>query len=288
MNCKAAIEFLAKSETEPIFEIILSNWPVLTEIVLVLQVVYDATMAIQDPCFTLSDFYCCWMRIQIRLQRINSNSEQLTDLCNLMLENLKNRKRALLNHPAMLCAVFLDPRIHRELELEGETDFKIAKLTLANLNERILILKNASATHSDADDSLERYYNESTQLGNFNEQHRRTQFMEELDHFHRSLQYMKLDKNQTIFDFWEEKKILFPALYEVACVVNAIPPSQATVERAFSILKFMFSELRTSIDQDKLENLLMIKLNADLANSINENDIREIKEKYSTQSVPTQ
>lgn len=76
---------------------------------------------------------------------------------------------------------------------------------------------------------------------------------------------------------------MFLALYEVACIINAIPPSQATVERAFSALKFIFTEHRTKLDQDRLENLLMIKLNADLAESVNQNHIDKIEKKYNSQ-----
>lgn len=242
-------------------------------------------MAIQNPSHTLSDFYCCWIRIQIRLERMKSDPGQVTDLCSSLLDDLRKRKCGLLKHPAMLCAIFLDPRVHREFELqaENETEFKIAKITLGKLNERIFNLKEDAAPQTDANDSLEQYYNENTQLESADE--RRTQFMESLDHFHRSLQYMKMDKEQSIFDFWKNKKLLFPALYEVACVINAIPPSQATVERSFSTLRFIFGELRTSIDQEKLENILMIKLNSDLALSINENDICEIGKKFNNVKV---
>lgn len=94
---------------------------------------------------------------------------------------------------------------------------------------------------------------------------------------------MKLEKSLTIFDFWEKNESSFPALYEVACVVNAIPPSQATVERAFSTLKFVFGVHRTKIDQDRLEDILMIRLNGDLAELIDKNDLAKIEEKYSDQ-----
>lgn len=205
--------------------------------------------------------------IQVRLNRWKSNAEQRTELPDSLLENLKQRKTALLDHPALLCAIFLDPRVHKELEREGDTAFQIAKMTLTNLNARIFSLKtkNGSGNSSDQDNSLEEYFDSQVQIERNDEQFRRTEFMESLDHFHRSIYYMKMESQQTISEFWEQNKLLFPALYEVACIINAIPPSQATVERAFSALKFIFTEHRTRLDQDRLENLLMIKLNPDLA-----------------------
>lgn len=242
-------------------------------------------MAIQNPSFTLSDFFCCWIRIQIRLQRLQSDEKKLTDLPDLLLENLKNRKSALLKHPAMLCAIFLDPRVHRELQSDA-AEYKIATMTLANLNEKLFQLKGeTTSTHTEvsANDSLEEYFNRPAEIGNDSEQLRRTQFVESLDHFHRSIQHMKLGQKQTILDFWEDEKLHFPSLYDVACVVNAIPPSQATVERAFSTLKFVFGIHRTMLGQVRLEEILMIKLNHDLADAINHNDIDEISKKYRNQ-----
>lgn len=258
----------------------------MTEVVDVLQTVYDATMAIQNPAFTLSEFYCCWIRIQMRLQRMKSNASKLTDLAHNLLENLKNRKSALLKHPAMLCSIFLDPRVHREL-VSDAVEYKIAKMTLADLNERIFKTKGEPSKEVDVNenDSLEEYFNQQVELVQNNaEQYRRTQFMESLDHFHRSVEIMKFEPIQTILEFWEKNKLLFPALYDVACVINAIPPSQATVERAFSTLKFVFGVHRTMLDQGRLEDILMIKLNADMAATINQKDIDRIKRKY---RIPT-
>lgn len=283
MHCKEAFEYFVSKKTEnaSIFKIVLSNWSALTEVVNVLQVVYDATIEIQNPNFTLSDFYCCWIRIQMRLNRLISSSQLVTDLANVLLENLKKRKNALLKHPAMLCGIFLDPRIHKQLELESETEFMIAKTALANLNERICVLSVKGTQGMEANDSLDEYFRMATENDGNEEMKRRVDLMEALDHFHRSVPHLKIEKSFSIFDFWEDNKNTFPALYNLACVINAIPPSQATVERAFSTLKFVFGELRTRLDEDKLQNILMIKLNSDVAHQVNRNDLDKIKKQYS-------
>lgn len=46
-------------------------------------------------------------------------------------------------------------------------------------------------------------------------------------------------QNKSIFEFWEFKEHLYPALYEVACSINAIPPLRGTVERSFSTLSYI-------------------------------------------------
>lgn len=270
--------------SEPIFEIVNSNWTVLIEVVSILRTVYDATMDIQNQNFTLSDFFCAWIRIQVRLQRIQSDPEKLTDLSDLLLESMQLRKNALLDHPAMLCAIFLDPRVHRELDhAVDSTKFKIAKLSLANLNDRIVNLPKHSKTDQKGEDdnSIDEYFRQSIDLHNDTEQKRRAEFLESLDHFHHCMMgsKMKIEKGKSLFDFWEENKLLFPTLYDVACVVNSIPASQATVERAFSALKFVFGEQRGSLTQERLEDILMIKLNGDLAESIDRRDIINIQKK---------
>lgn len=287
-HCKEVFAYFAISE--PIFEIIISNWAVLSEVVNVLQTVYDATIDIQNANFTLSDFFCSWIRIQVRLQRMKSNTNKLTDLSDLLLESLQYRKSALLDHPAMLCAIFLDPRVHRELEQNDDAaKFKIAKLALANLNGKIVNLKENSSEigQENENDSIHEYFNQQIDLDIDTEQDRRAQFLESLDHFHRSVMSLKvkLEKDQTIIDFWKKNNILFPALYDVTCVINAIPPSQATVERAFSTMKFVFGELRAKLNQERLEDILMIKLNGDLTESIDRNDLEKIRKKYSAQKA---
>lgn len=289
MHCKEVSEYFAKSER--IFQIIVSNWAVLNEVVDVLRTAYDATIDIQNANFTLSDFFCSWIRIQIRLQRMKSSTEKLTDLSDLLLDTMQTRKTALLDHPAMLCSIFLDPRTHRELQQDTtSTKMNIAKLSLANLNDRIENLKKHSTIDqgTDHENSLEEYFDQQididAQLGIDAQQNRRAEFLETLDHFHRCVMSSKLkvDKTQSIFDFWERNKLQFPVLYDVACVVNSIPPSQATVERSFSTLKFVFGEQRGNLSQTRLEDILMIKLNGDLAESIDQRDIENLEKKYSS------
>lgn len=173
----------------------------------------------------------------------------------------------------MLCAIYLDHRIYKQL---NEHEIQIAKITLANLHERICKLKSDAIQvnpENSFNDSLEEYFSQQKAVPSDS----RAKFMEQLDLFHSSLQY---EKQRTISNFWETKKIVFPDLYEVACVINSIPPSQATIERAFSTLNFVFGEKRTHLTQSVLENILTIKLNAELSASINLRDINAIRQKH--------
>ncbi|XP_025192072.1 uncharacterized protein LOC112592275 [Melanaphis sacchari] len=64
-----------------------------------------------------------------------------------------------------------------------------------------------------------------------------------------------------IFQYWKTRQLTDPELYQLASVVLAVPATQVSVERSFSGLKFVVSDLRTSLDPELLE-AIMLALNA--------------------------
>lgn len=55
-----------------------------------------------------------------------------------------------------------------------------------------------------------------------------------------------------------------PVLYKLASVVHAVPPTQTTIERAFSAMALILTHLRTNLSDNNLVNILMIRLNREL------------------------
>ena len=53
------------------------------------------------------------------------------------------------------------------------------------------------------------------------------------------------------------------AIKEVARLLQAMPPTQVSVERLFSALKLQKSDLRNRIKADALDALLLLKANSD-------------------------
>lgn len=92
----------------------------------------------------------------------------------------------------------------------------------------------------------------------------------------------RIHSKTAILTFWQQQKSSFPELYKIACVINAIPPAQATVERCFSALKFVYGCLRCNISLELLRDLMTIRLNKGLVAAIFENDIIIEKLKYSS------
>jgi hypothetical protein len=73
---------------------------------------------------------------------------------------------------------------------------------------------------------------------------------------------LQLDKNkETIeaLDFWEQQQQQFPSLSRYARCIFSIPATTINVEREFSTAGFSLNERRTSLQPDKLENILLVR-----------------------------
>lgn len=278
--CKAACEFFAKKKEGQIFRLILQKWSILKEISQVLHTAYVATNALQLPSFTLSDFFGCWLKLKYQLNKVIANETLNTNFAATLLQYLQVREKELLLYPTMLCAVYLDRRYKQELK--NVDHILIAKQTLANLYERVLAERPQPEQHDESvtkNDSFESFlcqhdvslYTETTTTTNSLS---RTDFMMKLQEFDEKT--VRMNHKLDILKDWEERKETFPELYEVACIIYGIPPTQVTVERSFSAMGFIFNPKRAKLGQKMLENILMIKLNCELVQSINDCDLNAL------------
>ncbi|XP_058833231.1 probable ubiquitin carboxyl-terminal hydrolase FAF isoform X2 [Topomyia yanbarensis] len=70
--------------------------------------------------------------------------------------------------------------------------------------------------------------------------------------------------NYDVFKHWSSRKHTHRELHAVAMVVFALPATEVSVERAFSALALVLSDLRTGLSEDTLEHILLLKLNKDV------------------------
>lgn len=70
-----------------------------------------------------------------------------------------------------------------------------------------------------------------------------------------------LDTN--LLNYWYSKRFSNPILYRLAMVVHGVPATQVSVERCFSILRFILSDYRTRLYPDMLADVMLIRLNAE-------------------------
>lgn len=284
LDCLYIIEFFA-GEHEMICELLLSKIHIVKELVNILEIFYEATIESQKSNLTLSDFYKCWIIIQLKLDnRLNQPSH--TKLESHLLKSLKKREPKLLDNDLMKCAMILDPRFCDEL---GENDSEKAKEILVKVwsqmkefkkqvNDGETMTENASST---SNASIFAQYMK-------NKNKRRTQILEDtytdddvissINTFiqHETVEENNMESDWTIFNFWKKKRNNYIVLYELAMVIFSIAPSQATIERNFSVLSLIFELHRCNLGQKMLENILMIVLNADIFEMVNAEEIENL------------
>lgn len=67
--------------------------------------------------------------------------------------------------------------------------------------------------------------------------------------------------DRDIMEYWEEKKFVFPNLYQLAKVVHSVPATEVSVERAFSALRLVLTDLRCNLSTETLQKIMFVKLN---------------------------
>lgn len=67
--------------------------------------------------------------------------------------------------------------------------------------------------------------------------------------------------NTSVLDFRKKNRLNENELYKLSSVLFAIPPTQTSVERAFSSLALVLTPHRTLLSDDTLENILLIRTN---------------------------
>lgn len=204
----------------------------------------------------------------------------MTDFAKLLLEKLDLRRKSLLKNAAILTAIYLDPRVRFNI---SENEVLIAKMTLEKLHKKIreIVPPTSSDSNSssddanEAEDSFEAYLASKAAEKAVEPQQTNSiemDFFEMLRKFEAETPF----HNQPVLSFWESQKDVFPELYVLASVINSIPPTQATVERSFSMLNFVYTCRRHNLGQKMLRDILTIKLNADIVKQINQRDLQQI------------
>lgn len=271
-RCRNVIEYFAKSNK--ICQLLLRKWSVLDEMKKILHVPYLTTVLLQRNDFTLSDFHGCVQIIELKLkQMIQSTQCKLTGLAQRMLDSMNKRKSKLIDTPLMLSAVFLDPRYKCTIEKEPEK-VQLAKMTIEHLWNRLKFLKGEKEQEVPAakEESMGAFYaeldlhlneslglHESSSTDNFNN---KSMIINAITKYETSISGFRMKSGESIHAFWESKKTEFGVLYEIASIVFAIPPTQASVERDFSALKYMLTDKRYNLKPELLESLLLIHLNS--------------------------
>jgi hAT family C-terminal dimerisation region len=79
---------------------------------------------------------------------------------------------------------------------------------------------------------------------------------------------VKLTFFENVLDNWEMRRFDDPTLFELSQVILAVPPTQVSVERAFSALGLVLSARRNRLSDNAINDLLICKLNSDIFDQI--------------------
>lgn len=266
--------------------LLLQKWSTLTEMEMVLQIPYKATIALQEKELSLSDVYGIWLNMQVHLRLLMKKCK--TSFAKCLKECIVMRKKTIFENPVTSAAVYLDPRYRTEI-LRKEEQRNQAIEFLTNLHNRIQNIKtiaapveneqvnNVSALLEECNVSidfndpkqLQKYLNRSSASSlsdnSFDLPEQRDigfdiRLMIEL------FQPEKVDlrKDKTIVQIWEDLKTENPHLYELATVIYAVPPTEVEMERNFSSLEFILTPRRGNLYAENLEDILLLHLNSDL------------------------
>lgn len=298
MKCKAGIELFVQKD--PTFKLIKESFPKIEEVVKILSQIHTVTKLLQKTDFTLSDFYGSFIRMRETIKKLEGLQNKQTDLAKFLLEELNGRQDELLKNESILCAVYLDLRFAALLTAD-ETEF--AKKSMFKLYQRAISImeldkqEQISQDNDKGNESIDEFDMETFLIGKgceplvcdeiavsneelvatvqfFNTKMSEIDFLVLLDRF--ETQFSRIHYKISILNFWEENKTIYPELYILSTILNSIPPAQASVERCFSVLSFMYNCSRCKLSLEILQELLLININKDLVDGVFDADMSKL------------
>lgn len=292
-RCKNAIELF---KNEHCCGLLLHKWEILHELLRILKGPYTITLSLQQENCTLSDLFGYLLAVEIGLIK-ESEKANATNLAQLLIDSINKRKHDMLSNRLMIVAVYLDPRYRCQLPPHK---IVIAKLTIEKLWERIQDVEGGFTApniemnvseHNDSSDSVtmdslmanvDEYFEGIGQVEQIynNETPTETNIVTALDAYDNLTDKKREKSSKKVLEFWEEQKnesnIHF--LYDIAKLVLAIPPTQSSVERLFSILNFIFSDRRYNLKMKTLEDIMLINLNENFFYEVIGEEVAELVE----------
>nr|XP_029711416.1 uncharacterized protein LOC115256668 [Aedes albopictus] len=252
------------------------DWKFMKDFVGAFSPVHKLTMELQLKHVTLSDFYMHWLQA---IRSVESNKSN--PLCFNLAQALKSRLKKLQENKLFLAALLLDPRFNfpgSNVFASADERESVQKFIL-NVWDRINKIRQPTnepqpstssgvANNSNASkvDEMDDYI---TQLFGSSEPTASTSMASS---FQQQLHHLNIENRQPhhydVWNHWIARKHSHPELFEVSMAVLSGPSSQVSVERSFSALALVLSDLRTGLSDEALENILMIKLNKDIFEKI--------------------
>ena len=235
--------------------------------VAVFQPIKNATLKLQEEHLLLGDFYSLWTMTKLQVNSI----QQI--LAKKLSEAMNKREMILLENNFDNAALYLYPRFQFLL---SSTNIKTAQSHLMYTWKTLKIIKEINQVEIETGDQCESECesSKSTEMENVNnleiflaseaEKLRKIPIYSssEIENIIKNfLNVPRIKSDTNILEYWETKKQEQSILYELVQVVLTVPATQASVERNFSVLKYVFSHLRCRLSEERVQDILLIKLN---------------------------
>ncbi|CAI6373161.1 unnamed protein product [Macrosiphum euphorbiae] len=249
-----------------------SEWDSIKSIVDALEPVKIATLALQKQDINLGDFYGVWLKASHGLQSNGSI------LAKQILKSMKQREVLLLKNPVFLAAIFLDPRYQCMLN-EADKNTGINHLVktwkfmiqiqddiceTGDVNNSAIASTNVDSPNNttettDDQDVFELFLSSQSSASSH---HSGTGILDDISvKLCNFKDVNRLHYKTNILTFWETQKHDNFELYKLATIVLAVPATQVSVERSFSGIKFILSDLRTSLSANLLDAIMIVRSN---------------------------
>lgn len=232
------VKYFANKEVK-MFQLLQNKWMSLKEIVYVLRILYETTIAFQSQKLTLSDVYGKWITTQLHLKQCSSKKSYKSGLAQHLYDALAQRKEAIFGNPLMEAAVFLDPRFHIDIS-KDEFKFEKAKTTLMKIYRRMNVLESVDkpiqlSTEASVD-SLSFDFNPDMAMA----QHLgiNNQTIDAHTNLQRSAHFTDIEAeidafqpepnplSASVLEYWQSAKQYHKELYKLALVIFSIPPTR--------------------------------------------------------------
>lgn len=249
----------------------IDEWELLEKITSALRPFANLTTLMQREIVSLSDFFGGWGKIKMDLTKLGHDQ-----LARQLLVDMKSREDDLFNNPVLNAAVFLDPRFQMYMPIQKKEE---AIEFLSNLHKKIETLAkndaNEPAPSPLPSNELEEFMmhsmygtNDEDNNNNIdnNDQTTTEENQPSADDIRTTLRKfigVKEPITSSVFEYWRKNVELKPSLYKLASIIHSVPPTQTTVERAFSAMALILTALRNKLSDKILENMLLIRLNRD-------------------------
>lgn len=123
--------------------------------------------------------------------------------------------------------------------------------------------ENISSSINDPDDAFEAYMQSLDETTNTAQEISVSDQLSDLSRKPRLIL-----QNETILEWWFKAKSTQPDLYSLASAFLAIPCTQVSVERSFSVLGLILTKQRGLLKEETLQNILFVRLNSELLNKV--------------------